>query len=80
MFRLQVQAPFLGADQAILHHMGHAHPGVDPDNPRRALERVGGAHAGFKLVGLGRVTLQRQQAGAEDLGLGLGLQAEQLHQ
>ena len=80
MLGLQVQAPFLRADQAIFHDMGNADPGLDPDNPRRALERVGRAHAGFQLIGLGRVTLQRQQTGIEHLGLGFGLQTEQLQQ
>ena len=80
MFGLQVQAAFLGADQAILHHMGHADAGVHPDNSRRALERVRGAHAGFQLVSLSGVALQGQQARAQYLGLRVGFQAEQLQQ
>ncbi|MNC65370.1 hypothetical protein D3C75_1156530 [compost metagenome] len=60
--------------------MGAADPGFDTDNPRRALERVRRPHAGFQLIGLDRVALQRQQAGTEDLGLGFGLEAEQLKQ
>jgi len=80
VFRLQIQATFLGADQAIFHDMGHADPGVHPDNPRRAFERVRGAHAGFELVGLGRVALQGQQARAQYLGLGIGFQTEQFQQ
>ena len=35
MFRLQVQAAFLGADQAVFHDVGHADPGIHADNPRR---------------------------------------------
>ncbi|MNO75825.1 hypothetical protein D3C76_668870 [compost metagenome] len=80
MLGAQQQAAFLGADQTIFHHMGDADSGVDTDDPRRTLERVRGTHARFKLIGLGRVALKRQQAGAQDLGLGFGLQAEQLQQ
>ena len=80
MLALQVQAAFLGTDQAVFHDMGHAHAGIHADNPRRPLQGMGRPHAGFQLVGLGRVALQRQQAFVEHLGLGLGLQAEQLKQ
>ncbi|MNT27427.1 hypothetical protein D3C72_1630560 [compost metagenome] len=80
MFRPQQQAAFLGTDQAIFHDMGDADPGIDANNPRCALERMSRAHAGFQLIGLGRIALQCQQAGTEHLGLGLGLQAEQFEQ
>ena len=51
MLGLQKQPAFLGADQAVFHHVSHADAGIDPDNPRRAFERVRGAHAGFQLPG-----------------------------
>ncbi|MNR60694.1 hypothetical protein D3C85_1822420 [compost metagenome] len=60
MLGAQVQAPFLGADQAIFHHMRHADAGIDSDDPRGALERMRRAHARFEMVGLGRIALQRQ--------------------
>lgn len=80
MFRLQEQASVLRLHQAILHDVRHAHAGVQPDDTRRAFQRVRGAHAGFQLVGLGRAALQRHQAGVEHLGLGLRLEPEQLEQ
>ncbi|MNI18577.1 hypothetical protein D3C73_719910 [compost metagenome] len=80
VFGAQVEAAFLPTDQAVFHHMGDAHPGVDPHDTRRALERVSRAHARLEVIGLGRIALERQQAGAEHLGLGLGFQAEQLQQ
>ncbi|MNQ61939.1 hypothetical protein D3C85_762630 [compost metagenome] len=80
MLRTQEQSPLLGTDQAIFHDVGNTDPGIHADNPRGALERMGRAHASFQMIGLGRVALQRQQAGAEDLGLGFGLQTEQLQQ
>ncbi|MNS25626.1 hypothetical protein D3C72_575240 [compost metagenome] len=80
VFGAQQQAPFLGTDQAIFHHVGDADPGIDAHDPRRPLERVRRTHARFKLIGQGRIALKRQQAGTQDLGLGFGLQAEQLQQ
>ncbi|MNI30816.1 hypothetical protein D3C73_846750 [compost metagenome] len=76
----QIQPPFLSTDQTILHDMRNADPGIDTDDPRRALERVRRAHARFELIGLGRVALQRQQTCAQHLGLGFGFQAEQFQQ
>ena len=76
----QVQAPFLRADQAIFHHMGDADAGINPDNPRRAFERVSRAHARFEVIGLGRIAFQRQKTCAQHLGLGFGFEAEQLQQ
>ncbi len=80
MLGTQRQPRLLGTDQAIFHDVGDADPGIDSDNPRRALERVRGTHAGFQLIGLLRITLQRQQPRAEYLGLRFGLQGKQLEQ
>ncbi|MNO76527.1 hypothetical protein D3C76_676010 [compost metagenome] len=80
VLRAQVQAPFLGTDQAIFHDMRDADAGIDADDSRRAFERMRRTHARFEMIGLGRITLQRQQTCAEHLGLGLGFQTEQLQQ
>lgn len=80
MLGAQPQATLLGGHQAVLHDMGDADASVHSDDPRRALQRVGRAHASLKLVGLRGITLQRHQAGTEHLGLRLGLQAEQFEQ
>jgi len=37
MLGLQVQTAFLGADQAVFHHMGNTDPGVHSDYPGCAL-------------------------------------------
>lgn len=76
----QPQTAFLGRYQAILHDMGDTDARIHPDDARGPLERVGGAHAGLELVGLGGIALQCHQAGTEHLGLRLGLQAEQFEQ
>ena len=76
----QQQTAFLGADQAIFHDVGDADAAVDTNDPRRTFERVRRAHARLQLIGLGRIALQRQQPGAEHLGLGFGFEAEQFEQ
>ena len=58
--------------------MGHAHADVEADDARRALERVGRAHAGLELIGRDRIALEREQAGGQHLRLRLGLQPEQV--
>ncbi len=70
----------LCGDQAVFHGVCYAHAAIEPDDAGRALERVGGTHAGFELLGGCRVALQRQQAGIEDFGLGIGLEREQFQQ
>ncbi|MCY1355688.1 hypothetical protein D9M69_421190 [compost metagenome] len=70
----------LRGDQAVFHRVGHAHAGVEPDDARRALERMRRAHARLQVLGGGRVALQRQQPGVEDFGLRFGLEREQLEQ
>ena len=76
----QRHAPLLRGHETVFHRVSHAHAGVEPDDPRRALERVRRAHAGVELIGLRRVALQREQAGGEDQRLGVGFHAEELQQ
>ncbi len=80
MFGLKQQSPFLGADQTVFHHMRDAHAEIDADNPRCALERMRGTHAGFQLIRLGRVTFECQQARTQYLSLRVGFQREQFEQ
>ena len=41
MPRLEDQLPLLGRDEAVLHRVGDPDGDVEPDDPRRPLERVG---------------------------------------
>ncbi|RML47429.1 hypothetical protein APX70_01776 [Pseudomonas syringae pv. maculicola] len=77
---LQQQPALLSADQAIFHHVRDADTEIHADNPRGPLERVRRTHAGFQLIGLGRVAFERQQPGTEYLGLRIGFQREQFKQ
>ena len=80
VFGAQQQPAFLGRYQAVFHDMGDADAGIDADDAGGALQRMRRPHAGFQLVGLGRVVFQCHQPGTEHLSLCLGLQAEQFEQ
>lgn len=75
--RRQQQAATLRGDEAVFHHMGHAHAAVQPDDARRALERMGGAHARFQMGSGGRFAFERQQARVQDFRLCVCLEREQ---
>ena len=76
----QPQPTFLRRDKAVFHHMGHADPDVEADDPRGPLQRMGRAHARLELIGRGGVPLERQQARGEHLRLRFRFNAEQIEQ
>ncbi len=78
MLLLQPNGAALGGHKTIFHCMRQVHTRIEANNAGRALERVRSAHAGLQVVGRRCIALQRQKASGQDLGLALGLQAEQL--
>ncbi len=77
MGRRQQQAAALRGNEAVFHHVRHAHAAIQPDNARRALERMGGAHARFQVRGRSGLALEREQAGVQDFRLRVRLEREQ---
>ena len=80
--RAPARAPvsLLGGDEAVLHRVGDPDRRIEPDDPRRPLERVGRPHQRLDHRGRGRRALQRHQARRERRGVALGLDAEEVHQ
>ncbi len=72
--------PALGGDETILQLMGHLDRGLETDDLRRALDRVGCAHQGFELLGIPRRLLQGEHPGAEGRQMGLEFGAKQVQQ
>ena len=68
----------LGGYQQVFHHMGQGDRRIQTNNACGTFERVRCTHAGFQLGGVGRFTLQHQQARIHDLRLRLRFLVEQL--
>ena len=68
----------LRGDEEILHRMRDHDRRPDFDDARRALQRMGGAHAGFELFGAAGILLERQQAERQRLRLAFRFDAEQV--
>ena len=62
VLRPEDQLALLGRDEAVLHRVGDPDRGIQPDDPRRPLQRVRRAHQGLDRLGRGRRALQRHQA------------------
>ena len=78
MPRPEGQLPLLGRDEAVLHRVGDPDGDVEPDDPRRPLERVGRAHQGLDDLGRGQRALQGHESRQQRGGVALRLHAEQL--
>jgi hypothetical protein len=73
------ERPALGLDEAIFQRVSDPDRGVEADDPRGPLERVGGAHQGFE-DGRGSVGgLDVEKPFREEGRLALRFGAEQLH-
>ena len=61
-FRLNDDLALLGGDETILQCVGDFHGGIEVDNTRRALQRMGGAHHGRQPFCIAGILLKAQQA------------------
>ena len=76
--RGEAYPPVLGGDEGFLHDVRQADGPVEADDAGRPLERVGGPHERFDLLGVGRVAFQVEQPPAERRRLAARLLAEQV--
>ena len=79
MLGLKDELPFCAVDEAVFHRVGDPNDGIETDDPRGSLERMGRAHERLDHLGRGRSSLERHQARRKRGGVALGLHAEELH-
>src|SRR5262249_24901111 len=60
--RGNAEASLLGGDEGFLQVVRKPHSGLQTNDPRRSLDRVGGTHQRFDPLRVGRLALQPQQA------------------
>ena len=70
----------LRCDEPVLHHMRQGHNRIQPDDSRRALQRVRRTHQRFQRLCRSRSTLQVQQLRLQHAHLLLRLHAEEFKQ
>src|SRR5205823_3894741 len=72
-------AALLRGNETLFHRVGNPNRHREVDDARGPLQRVGGAHTGFEVLGSVRLALELQQTGYQDLCLALRLQAKEIH-
>ena len=72
------EGPLLRRHETILQRVGHLHGGVQPDDARRAFDRVGRPHERFEGLRGSRIALHGEQALRENGGLVFSLLVEKL--
>ena len=79
MLRLKDDLALLRRDEAVFHGVGDAHRGVETDDARGSLERMGRAHERLDQLRVWPMPFERHQSRGKRGGMALGLHAEELH-